>query len=1061
VAAAPAVIAGFGGELVSHAYAEQDLLPSAASVVELRAFERQLIRWWRSVSRSLGPASGARSVFDVAVLPLLTLLGYSRPSVSPHQLGLRGKIDSSGPSLVILPWSMPVRTAARASARLGLAAGNEWAIAVNGHSLAIVDCTRMWTRARIEFDFERLLTTPKGIAILWLLSNAQAPLRTIVGASDAHASRVCGALGDGVLEALPTLAGALARYHRDRGTALPVDQALTLIYRILFLFFAEARGLVPIWHELYRDAYSLDRLAHKAGDPGARGLWPALQAISRLAHGGCQAADLTVTPFNGRLFSPRHAPLVERRRVDEGVIRKVLLALATERTSQGRRRISYHDLGVEQLGSVYERVLERERRKSTGSFYTPRSITEFLVRQTLAPLVEGKSAAEILSLRVLDPAMGSGAFLVAACRYLADQCEAANITDGTWAAGSVTTADRTTLKRLVAERCLYGVDANPTAVQLARLSIWLTTLAGDRPLTFLDHHLVVGNSLVGADLADLSRPPRSSRRTEAASLPLFADQVAGDLSAHVLPARLRMALTASDSIDAVRDKERLMTTLTSIRGPAAKWTRAADAWCAAWLLATPPPSGLVAEWIASATGGKTTLPQPRLQATLRDAIAVARQHSALHWELAFPELWFDTEGHVMAGGGFDAVIGNPPWGMVRGDPALRFYARSGHYSLQGRGHTNRYQLFLERSLRLVKRGGRIGLILPSGIAADHGSAALRRHLFDRTSIDTWLGFDNRRRIFPIHRSVRFVLLCTTTGGATETLKFRSGLTDTSALEERTAATALTIVPSRLEAWSPDLSVPDVADLTALTILSSVSSCIPALSDPGGWNVRFGRELNATDDRPYFVGRSGSRDTLLPIIEGKLLSPFQIAVDRATLGITATAAARLLDATHVNQPRIGYRDVASATNKLTLIAARLPAGTISTHTVFVAKTPLDEDSQWCLLGLLNSLAANYLVRLRVTTHVTTAIMARLPVPRPVAGSAAFNTLVMLARRLAETGVDEGLDDYARLNAVAARLYGLTADQFTHLLATFPLVAPGVREQCVVSFQRLSLDRSPTA
>ncbi len=1051
------MIAGFSGELVSHAYAEQELLRSAAAAGDgLYALEPQVIRWWRGVARELGPASSARSVFDVAVLPLLTLLGYPRPRVLPHQLGLSGTVG--GTALLILPWNLPVRSASRAATRLGLADAAEWAIATNGHSLAIADCTRTWTRARIEFDFDRLLTTPKGVALLWLLANARAPLRALVGASDAHATRVCSALGDGVLEALPGLAAALARNRKTRTPA--VDQALTLIYRILFLLFAEARGLVPVWHELYRDAYSVDLLARRAGEPGARGLWPTLQAISRLAHAGCRAADLEITPFNGRLFSPRHAPLGEQRRVDEGVIRNVLLALATENTPQGRRRICYHDLGVEQLGSVYERVLEHEQRKATGSFYTPRAITEFLVRQTLAPLVEGRSAAEILSLRVVDPAMGSGAFLVAACRYLADQCELANISDGTWAAADVTVADRTTLRRLVAERCLYGVDANPTAVQLARLSIWLTTLAADRPLTFLDHHLVVGNSLVGARLADLARPPRPSSRRGARSLPLIADQLTGDMAAHVLPARFQLALEASDSIDAVRRKERLLASLTSSGSPFSNWVRAADAWCAALLLAAPPTTGLVTEWIAAATGAPTTLPPARLQATLRDAFDAAQQHSTFHWELAFPEIFFDAEGHVSGDGGFDAVIGNPPWGMVRGDPALRFYSSSGHYSLQGRGHTNRYQLFVERALGLVKPGGRVGLILPSGIATDHGSAALRRHLFDRTAIDTWLGFDNRRRIFPIHRSIRFVLLCTTTGGATETLKFRSGLADLSALNEPTATPALTIARSRLESWSAELSVPEVSDASTLAILSGICSRVPALSEMAGWNVRFGRELNATDDRPQFAERSRSRDTLLPIVEGKLLSPFQVAVNQARLGITARAAARLIDAAQLRRARIGYRDVASATNKLTLIAAMLPAGTVSTHTVFVAKTPLDEDSQWCLLGLLNSLVANYLVRLRVTTHVATATMAQLPVPRPVTGSAAFADLVSLSQGLAETGIDRGTDDYARLNAIAARLYGLTADQFADVLATFPLLAPDLRQRSFLTFQRLSQDRSPT-
>jgi hypothetical protein len=1057
------VIAGFGGDLVSHSYAEHELLPHAAAASDLRVFERQFARWWRQASRTLGPASSARAVLDAAVLPLVSLLGHRRPAMTAHPLGMSGTLDRTGISLLVLPWSAPLRTAALAAARVGLAAGAEWAMASNGRSLSIIDCTRTWTRARIEFDFDRLLATPKGVAVLWLLARDRATLRGYVEASDAHASRVCGALGDGVLAALPRLATALTG-RRKPHPAWPLggafDQALTLIYRILFLLFAEARGVVPTWHDLYREAYSIDVLTRKAGEAGTRGLWPTLQAISRLAHAGCKAGDLEVTPFNGRLFSPRHAPLGERRDVDEQVVRDVLLALATETTPAGRRRISYHDLGVEQLGSVYERVLEHEQRKATGSFYTPRSMTEFLVRQTLAPLVEGRSADEILSLRVLDPAMGSGAFLVAACQYLADQCEIANLNDGRWSAGEVTAVDRAALRRLIAERCLYGVDANPTAVQLARLSLWLTTLAADRPLTFLDHHLAIGNSLVGARLADLGRPPRPSRSSAAAAaLPLFDDHLASTISAQVLPARFQLALTPSDSIDVVKVKERLLSALAAPGGSFAKWWRACDAWCGALLKpGAVPPAGVVSEWIAAATGAPTTLPGARLQASLAEAVTAAHRRRAFHWELAFPEIFFSADGHLKDDAGFDAVMGNPPWSMVRGDPALRFYGASRLYPLQGRGHGNLYQLFLERALRLVKPRGRLGLILPSGIATDYGSTTLRRHLFDRTSIDTWLGFDNRRRIFPIHRSLRFVLLCTTNGGETATLKFRSGLVDTTVLNAGPAsAPALGIARSRLESWAPELSIPEVSDATALAILSGIASRVPALAETAGWNVRFGRELNATDDRPHFVDRRRSR-AALPIVEGKLLSPFQISIDGATRGVTPKALATLMDATAIRRPRIAYRDVASATNKLTLIAAMLPAGAVSTHTVFVSKSPLDEDSQWCLLGLLNSLAANYLVRLRVTTHVTAATMARLPVPRPAVGSAAFRALASLSRHLSSTGIDAGADEYARLNAIAARLYGLTPDQFAYVLNTFPLIARAVRDQAWTIFNR-RLIRNP--
>ena len=132
------------------------------------------------------------------------------------------------------------------------------------------------------------------------------------------------------------------------------------------------------------------------------------------------------------------------------------------------------------------------------------------MRRTLHPLVEGKPADVILKMRVLDPAMGSGAFLVGACRYLGAAYESALVRDSECLASDIDESDRAEFRRLIAQRCLFGVDLNPMAVQLARLSLWLSTLAADRPLTFLDHHLLVGNSLIGASLDDLARQPPGS-----------------------------------------------------------------------------------------------------------------------------------------------------------------------------------------------------------------------------------------------------------------------------------------------------------------------------------------------------------------------------------------------------------------------------------------------------------------------------------------------------------------------------------------------------------------------
>jgi hypothetical protein len=1103
VAGAHRVIAGFGGELISHAFVEQrletHLLPSVDREQQAR-FERRLLRWWRSATRSLGPASSARAVHDVAALPLLDLLEHARPAAIEAPLGVGAALPSADGIWLTVPWSVAPAAAWRDAVRRGIGQGAAWALICNGRSLRIVDCRRSWSRAGIEFDFDRLTISRTGVAALWMLARGEAftggtgSLRALITASDSHASGVCQSLSDGVLSALPQLAAALEGPRVGATPRTSFDQALTLIYRILFLLFAEARAMVPIWQDVYRNAYTIESLVERAcvplesrlrsgGVSRRYGLWESLQAISRLAHAGCKAGDLIVTAFNGRLFSPRHAPLAEQRRIPNAVVREVLLSLATVVTRQGRRRISYHDLGVEQLGSVYERVLEYEPsrrgashaleristlRKTTGSFYTPQALTEYLVRRTLVPLVEGRTAGQILKLRVLDPSMGSGAFLVAACRYLADRCEQAMVRDGEWPSHDEA-ATRATLRRAIAEQCLFGVDVNPTAVQLARVSLWLTTLAADRPLTFLDHHLATGNSLIGAWLSDLSRAPRTRVLATRSELPLLDAAIADDVAVRVLPERIRITLESSDSVEKVRDKERTLAGLTRAGGPIARWKEAADAWCAAALWpGSPPSAGVVAEWIAAASGESTTLPRAQMQASLARVRALAAEHAVFHWELAFPEVFFNANGRPAADAGFDAVIGNPPWDMLRADTgssserdrsrsgttaSMQFFRSSRIYSRQGTGHANCYQLFVERALQLVKPGGRVGLLLPSGIATDHGSASLRRHLLDRTSIDTWIGFDNRRRIFPIHRSVRFVLLSTTNHGSTGVLRFRCGVTDPAELHAPEAENqTLTLARSRIEVLSPEhLTIPEIGDAVALAVLTGVSQRVPALADPAGWNVRFGRELNATDDRPHFVSARAAHRSALPIVEGKQLAPFQVDLSRSQFAIPRKVAGTLLDPSSTfDRNRIAYRDVASATNKLTLIAAMLPAGAVSTHTVFCQKTALLDDEQWCLLGLMNSLVANYLVRLQVTTHVTTSLMARLPVPKPAPPIRA--RIATLSRSLAESGIEAAPEAYAELNALTAQEYGVSHDEYAHIAASFPLLSSELRLGCTRAYAR---------
>src|SRR5262249_50840182 len=166
-------------------------------------------------------------------------------------------------------------------------------------------------------------------------------------------------------------------------------------------------------------------------------------------------------------------------------------------------------------------------------------------------------------------------------------------------------------------------------------------------------------------------------------------------------------------------------------------------------------------------------------------------------------------------------------------------------------------------------------------------------------------------------------------------------------------------------------------------------------------------------------------------------------------ISVAEAGRRLRSDRHDRPRLAYRDVASATNRVTLIAAVLPRGVVSTHTVFCLRTPLPPAAHYFLCGIFNSLVVNYLVRMRVTTHVTTAVVEQLPIPTFDAAPSTFDEIAALARGLERRA---RTDAFARLNALVARLYQLSPDEFRYVLDTFPLVSSDDRELSAKIFRQ---------
>lgn len=221
---------------------------------------------------------------------------------------------------------------------------------------------------------------------------------------------------------------------------------------------------------------------------------------------------------------------------------------------------------------------------------------------------------------------------------------------------------------------------------------------------------------------------------------------------------------------------------------------------------------------------------------------------------------------------------------------------------------------------------------------------------------------------------------------------------------------------------------------------------PHLGHDNGWQARFGRELNATDDREHF-GPAG-----LPVLEGKLIAAFSVRTRDASHHIDPSVARRLLGRRACfDRPRLGYRDVAASTNRMTLIAAIVPADTVTTHTIFCMREPADEPLHWFLCGVFNSFVANYLVRLRGGTHVPVTVIQHLPVPVPARDSDAFAAIVRLSRAAGADGHD--LAARAELQARVTQAYGLDESDLIHVLSTFPLVPEAERHATRVAFLRV--------
>ena len=606
-------------------------------------------------------------------------------------------------------------------------------------------------------------------------------LDRVLGESREYTVNVSDDLTNRIYDALRLLIGGFLHFPRngfDKANP-PLHEihtnCLILLYRVLFTLYAESRGLLPIDNPNYAAHYSLAALAETIHETRNRGdliipaisdYWARLRGLFTLINEGW---DDLIPQYNGGLFNPGHHPFLEKYELGNDSLAQVIELLT--RTEKGER-IAYRDLDVRHLGNIYEGLLEflpqiadqdlivvskkgnetvapksspnqevaypkgevflltdKGERKATGSYYTPDYIVRYIVENTLAPLCAGKTVDEILSLKILDPATGSGHFLVGVVDYLAEELithpDAAHMTE--------TASEETELaywRRRVVESCVYGVDLNPMAVELAKLSLWLHTVAKGEPLSFLDHHIRCGNSLIGAKIANLSNLPQMKRsrrktdepQTEEFSMAFpFTDTVATAIGHYLLIEEME-----SRTADQIHAKEHQLdiaqTMLRFHKGVANLWT------------------SLYFENKASRTEYYAALDALRAKKTTdleampfyQRSQEMATEKRFFHWEIEFPEVFRDKYGREKDNPGFDAVIGNPPYGANFDELDKRFLK----INLPVVDNvSDSFVVFTERGLLELAHQGRMGFIVPSGWLTARTYRSLRDWLHSVCAIE--------------------------------------------------------------------------------------------------------------------------------------------------------------------------------------------------------------------------------------------------------------------------------------------------------------------------------------
>jgi len=1054
-----------------------------------------------------------------------------------HLVGARVDLDRRSPG---------VRGAAGASPHslvqelLNRTDSHLWAIVSNGLRLRLLrDNASLTRQAFVEFDLETMFADEvfDDFVVLWLTCHqsrvetdrpAECWLERWTAEAAASGTRARDALRVGVERAITALGTGFVAHPantalKDRlrsGDLSRFDyyrQLLRVVYRLLFLFVAEDRDLLhprdaaSIARQRYARFYSLGRLRtlarRRVGGPHPD-QWRSLTLVFDALGRPDGLPTLGLPGLGSFLWSPAACPDLDRADIANQHLLEAVrnLGFFEDRNERVLRPVDYRNLGTEELGAVYESLLEQHpdvnvdaghfelgtaaghERKTTGSYYTPTSLITCLLDTALDPVLDeavGASDPEaaLLALKVLDPACGSGHFLIAAAHRIAKRLASVRTGDDEPSPD----ATRAALRDVVLH-CLHGIDQNPMAVELCKVSLWMEAMVPGRPLGFLDHRIIRGNALLGAtpqllsdgvpddafkpltgdDKAVVTSLKKRNKKARQGQGSLFGNSI-GSITVSLAEQAVAVAKIDETDIRDVHAKARRWNEL--IDSPEYRAAvQAADTWCAAFVA----PKTVDSVPITHDTYRNAVEHPDNVDPLVRETIdALADEYGFLHWHLAFPDAYTDESG------GFDAILGNPPWEKVKLSEKEFFSARhpeianlagakrksaiveleaedpelfaefraalrraegeshllrsSGRFPLCGRGDVNTYAVFAEAMRDGLSPTGRLGVIVPTGIATDDTTKEFFADCVSTSRLISLFDFENAAPIFSgVHRSYKFCLL-TLAGrdgriAEAEFAFFAHRVSDLDDPERR-----FTLSPEDLALINPNTrTAPVFRTRRDAEITKKIYRNVPVLvrdGDPDGnpWGIEYQRMFDMMNDSHLFRTADELRaegatldgniwtrgdQRWLPLCEAKMAHHFNhrfgdYAMKRENDGgntLPDVPLSKLQDPTYVVQPRywvaepevrdamrdpnatwlLGFRDICRSTDERTMIAFPFAAVASAAHLL----NPSHRQGP-ILVGILNSFVNDFIARFKVGgTHINFFVGKQLAVldPETLNGSA---------------------------------------------------------------------------